>query len=453
MAGRLKKSGLGVLLVMAAIVTHTRIHTVTIQSGSVLTDPGPCTVSNQSVVIGTDLDTHIYYPEDRECNGRMAAPYPAVAFAHGFSGFGLSDGAGENAGHGEHLASWGYVVAIPTLPDGFDERFAALQDVLSYMQAATVDPDSFLYEGVDDERLATVGYSLGGASALALAARDARVKAVVALDPVYHQGPPIPGFGTMSWDPEVEGPNITVPTCIQGAPPSNCNSYADHSEIYPFIGSHHKATFLVVDASHCDFSEPGHSMCDLMCDGSSDAARTALVLKYITAWLNYYLYLDTESYAVLYGTEAEADIVAGRIKRQVANAPRDLSTVGTTSTIKLQWSVYGHPIVAGYSIYRRIPGESYSMTPYAQTGKTGIFTDTSVIADQVYSYTLNSRDPADNPHQASVEISANATTTLTITRRLFLPVIYAEPSTTTGYFFGQSFSVQPDRHNMLGIAP
>jgi dienelactone hydrolase len=369
-------------------------------------NPGPCTVTSQMVDVNGDLETHIHYPSGDQCGGGITAPYPAIAFAHGFSMFGLSNGAADNAGNGEHLASWGYVVAIPVLPDDVEGRIADMRDVLFYLEAESNTAGSFLYQKVDVDRLAVAGHSFGGATVLALAARDARVKAVVALDPVYHQGGPFPGDEPEIWDPNVEGPNITVPTCVLGAPASNCNSEADYAEIYPFIGATHKAMFLVANASHCDFMDPGHFACDWVCDGTTDPARTELVHKYMTAWFNYYLHLNTDCYDHLYGTEADTDVAAGLIERQVDTAPRGLMGSSLGEAVRLLWELYEHPIVAGYNIYRRLPGEAYTATPDAQLERTSTYLDVGLLAGQVYSYTIRSRDAAGNLHQSSGEVSA-----------------------------------------------
>jgi len=373
-------------------------------------EPGPCAVSNQIVDVNGDIETHIHYPSSDQCTGGITAPFPTIAFAHGFSMFGLTNGAKDNAGNGEHLASWGYVVAIPVLPDDVEGRIADMQVVISYVQTESDRPGSFLYQKADVERMAVAGHSLGGATVLALAARDVRVKAVVALDPVYHQGGPGGGEEPILWDPAVEGPDIGVPTCILGAPASNCNSEADYAEIYPFVGATHKAWFLITGASHCDFMDPGQWACSLVCEGTTDPARTQLVQKYTTAWLNYYLYLNTDYYDYLYGTQADADVTAGHIERQVDTAPRGLTATGAPGAIRLAWELYAHPIVAGYNAYRRLPGERYTGTAHAQVGRTTTYSDTGVLEGQVYSYTLQSRDSAGNLHQAAEEVSAVAGT-------------------------------------------
>jgi len=367
-------------------------------------DPGPCAVASQTAYVNGDLETYIHYPDGDQCGAEITASYPAIAFAHGFSMFGLTNGAADNAGNGEHLASWGYVVAIPVLPDDVEGRITDMQDVLSYLEEQTGTPGSFLYQKVDVERLAVAGHSFGGATVLALSARDARVKAIVALDPVYHQGGP--GDNPEIWDPDAKGPDITAPTCILGAPASNCNSEADYAEIYPSVGATHKASFLIVGASHCDFMDPGNWACSLVCEGSTSAERTELAQKYMSAWFNTYLHLNTSDYDYLYGAEGDGDIAAGLIERQVDTAPRDLTARSLVEAVALEWELYQHPIVAGYNIYRRLAGEPFSETPNAQVGKSSTYIDRDVTSGQVYSYTLRSYDPAGNLHQPCDEVSA-----------------------------------------------
>jgi dienelactone hydrolase len=394
-------------------------------------EPGPCTVTSQVVAVNGELETHIHYPTSDRCGSGIAAPYPAVAFAHGFSMFGLTNGAADNAGNGEHLASWGYVVAIPVLPDDVEGRIADVQAVLSYLEEANA-ADSFLFQKVDADRLAVAGHSFGGATVLALAARDVRVKAVVALDPVYHQGGP--GDNPEIWDHDVEGPLISAPTSILGAPASNCNSEADYAEIYPLVGATHKAQFFIANASHCDFMDPGDPMnlCSFVCDGDTDPARTQLAQKYITAWFNYYLYHDTHYYNYLYGSEADSDIADGLIERQVDTAPRDVSATGQHKAVLLEWTLYEHPVVAGYNIYRRQTGEVYPDIPQIRVGPTGNHVDEGLVGGETYFYVLCSRDAAGQEHQLSLEVSAvtlgqgppEVTPTPEPTERLYLPCVF-----------------------------
>ena len=347
---------------------------------------------------------YIYYPKG-SCIPAFAAPYPAIAYAHGFSFFGLSDGAGDNSGNGKHLASWGYIVAMPALPDDAETRVEKIIQVLNLVADANEDTSSFLYEQVDLERFAVVGHSLGGATALAVAARDTRIKAVVALDPVYHARTIIGGEYPV-WDPAVEGPTITVPVSILGAPADACNSQADFEGIYPFVGSTHKASFVLVDASHCVFADPGNSGCDLLCGGDTSLELTQLNQNYITAWLNYYLREQPDDYDYIYGAGADADIVAGTIRRTVSTSPQNLSAQGIPGAVELQWTAYEQAMVAGYHIYRRQPGQSFPESPLSSSGLSSSYLDKQVTYGQTYIFKLRSYDPAGNLHQESGEAMA-----------------------------------------------
>ncbi len=380
---------------------------------------GPCAAANQVVRINGTLTTTIYYPTS--CGAWASAPYPGIAFAHGFSMFGLTDGMADNAGNGQHLASWGYVVAIPKLPDDAETRVTNLRDVLTYLVTQTTAPGSFLYQRVDVNRLATAGHSLGGSTALATAARDARVKATVGLDPVNHGG--APGQTQEVWDAAAEAPLISAPTGILGAPPSSCNDNSDYSEIFGYVGATHKAAYLINSASHCAFAIPGNQFCTFTCSGTVDATKQLLVKRYMTAWFNYYLMYKTEDYTYVYGPQSDADVSAGLIVKQVNTAPRNFTAKPAKGAVELGWLVYHHPSVAGYNIYRRQAGQSYAATPYAQVGAVPNYADTNVIAGQAYSYTLRSRDAAGNVHQASSEVSA-VPSTIIFTHFIFLPVIW-----------------------------
>jgi dienelactone hydrolase len=322
--------------------------------------------------------------------------------------FGLSDGVTENTGNGEHLASWGYVTAIPALPDEIEDRIEVMQTVLSFLESQTATPGSFLYGKVDPDRLSAVGHSLGGATALLLAARDDRVTAVVALDPVYHSGDPTQGEETI-WNPEEEGPEITVPTAILGAQVGSCNSQGDYIEIYSAVGATHKGQYYIVGASHCDFADPGNSMCYLFCGDESDptGVRTQLIQKTMTAWFNYYLHVDAGYFTYLYGDDIENDVQAGVISPTIHTAPRSFSAITGLEAVYLTWELYEHSIITGYRIYRTQQSGVYSNTHYAQTGRESSYADMGVLSGDEYFYVIRSTDLEGNEHQASAEVHAS----------------------------------------------
>jgi predicted dienelactone hydrolase len=369
---------------------------------------GPCAVSSQMVQVGGDLKTYFYYPTRSACTTELVAPYPGIVIAHGFSMFGLVDMAAGMAGDAQHLASWGYVVAISVLPDDAEQRVTDVREVLSYFETQTATSGSFLYQSVDPNRLAVAGHSFGGATSLMVAARDQRIKAVVSMDPVYHEANPLSDEQPAFWDPQAEGPSIQAPTCILGAPSSDCNSDSDYAEIYPYVGATHRALFFIAGASHCDFMDPGYALCATFCGRTTDPARLALAQKYTTAWFNYYLYHDTQNHTYLFGAAAQADIAAGRTQAQWSTGPKGLAGQGGLRSASLQWQLYDHPIIAGYNIYRRFADQSYAATPTAQVERVTTYLDNGLTAGQVYCYNVRSRDPAGNEHPSANEVCVTA---------------------------------------------
>lgn len=400
----------GIVVLLTLLVLQLASHGRTSASA---TAAGPCPVAATAAA-----SLNLYYPLD-DCAAAGGPPYPAVAFAHGFSFFGLSDGAADNAGNGRFLASWGFVTAVPTLPDDAVARTADLLAALDALESANLDPQSPLFGQIDPARLGVAGHSLGGATALAAAAHDPRIQAVVALDPVYHARSL--GWGeTPVWDPAVAGPQIVVPAVILGAPADDCNSQADHVDIYPHLGAAHRASYQLPTASHCVFADPGNSACSLVCGGSVDPALTDLSQKYMLAWFNYYVALAPAAYDTLYGAGAAADVAAGRIQRQVDTYPRAFSAAGLPGAVTLEWALYDQPVIAGYQIFRRLPGEPYPAMPYAEVGRVGSFHDTQIAIGRPYEYRVQSVDVAGQPHQPSADATA---VPLPVGARWWLPAL------------------------------
>ena len=74
--------------------------------------PGYVTVTTTNPSTDSELVTDIYYPASDSSVDPSGAPYATLVFAHGF----MASPSGYS-GYGEHLASWGYIVALPDFPD------------------------------------------------------------------------------------------------------------------------------------------------------------------------------------------------------------------------------------------------------------------------------------------------------------------------------------------------
>lgn len=287
-------------------------------------------VTTTNLVTRDLLTTDIYCPLHRfylpgtlagtgEAVGATAGPpYPAILFAPG-----LLASSSTYPGDGEQLASWGYVVAIPKFPnEEYEARVSDMQYLLTYLEEQNIDRNSRLYGQIDTSRFGVAGHSRGANSSIMAAGSDRRVRAVVALDPGSR--PPESG----GWNYPALAPHATAPLAIIGGAPQACNLNSSYNTIYSYIGAEHKARFIIIGASHCDFIDTDDLLqrigCYAVCGGTFSADRVRLAEKYMTAWFNYYLRGQPDFYTDLYGVAAGRDIEHGLTTREIPayDAPR-----------------------------------------------------------------------------------------------------------------------------------
>lgn len=127
------------------------------------------------------IAVHVAHPSS-------GGPYPLVVVAHGFV---LP--ASEYASYARRLASFGYVAVAPDYPnhalDPNHELMAHdLLAAIDWAKQQSAEGSSPLAGQVDDSRVGITGHSLGGKLSILAASEDARVKALLALDPVDSSG-------------------------------------------------------------------------------------------------------------------------------------------------------------------------------------------------------------------------------------------------------------------------
>lgn len=210
-----------------------------------------------------------------------------------------------------------------------------------------------------------------------------------------------------------------MPTGILGSPPSDCNAAADFEDIFDYVGATHKASYMVSEASHCDFLDPGNAFCSFFCTGTTSPVHTRLSQSYMTAWLNYYLLLKSDYFTYLFGSELDQDVASGAIDPEIATQVKVLHGISIGNSVTLTWDMYDQPILAGYNIFRRDSAGEYPSQPLIQLGKVNSYTDLAVASGQKYFYKLCSYDLGGNQHQCSEEIFVR----IGEDRPLFLPVV------------------------------
>jgi dienelactone hydrolase len=347
---------------------------------------------------GKRLKADIYYPSLDGGMDPQGTPYPALVFAHGFLAKSFM-----YAGNGRYLASRGYIVAIPDFPDEDTEQRASVAGHLfSRLEDLNADGDSRFFQQIDVARFGLVGHSLGGLTTLMVAARDVRVKAAVALDPV--RPPHTPHIWRKgSWDYQAEAPGLTAPLAVIAAPAQRCNLFAAYRKMFAAAGSGHKAQYVLVNGSHCDYMDVPSSQfyvdtCSRLCGKAFSEERMRLVERYTAAWFNYYLKADTAGYDHIFGAGLSDDVQADRIVVDIATAPGDLKAEAAGSQVQLTWSVYDNPPVTGYHIYRAESEAQFGAQPLASVGCLGTYEDASAAPGHTYIYALASHDAAGQEH-------------------------------------------------------
>jgi dienelactone hydrolase len=106
-------------------------------------------------------------------------PYPVIVIGHGFQ-----IPTAQYALYAERLATFGYVALLPDFPTSFfgTAHTDVAENLLGALDWAATAPS--LAGKTDTQNAGMTGHSLGGKGALLAATYDARVKAVIALDPV-----------------------------------------------------------------------------------------------------------------------------------------------------------------------------------------------------------------------------------------------------------------------------
>lgn len=215
-------------------------------------------------------------------DGRFFVPtvntlVPAVVLAPGFSLEGAT-----LRWLAEHLASHGFATLVidfgdsPFSPLTHDALGTAMVEAVTWLQA---DPK------VDDAKIAVGGHSRGGKAAMLAAARDARIKAVLGLDPV-DAPPPLtqPNASFPSVTPELMG-QVTAALLLLGSeyggtPVSflapECAPAADNFEQYAQNASaaSRVVTEEIAKSGHNDFADPLPGLLSGACKAGDQPATT-----------------------------------------------------------------------------------------------------------------------------------------------------------------------------------
>jgi len=248
-----------------------------------------------------EYDVTIYYPAVSsgisQHPDRSEAPYPAIVFAHGFTGRKEF-----YTWIGNCCATRGYVTILFTIPTptslkAFSQSVTGIRRSINYL--LTQNEGGLLEGMIDKNRIGVMGHSMGAMAVLIATPQDSRIRAAVSLAPGY--------FGVATEKYVEACKSINVPIQLQAGsldwicPPSAVRVYYDALTISP------KEMVVINGAEHIQFSDASvGSGANITLEEQHRISQ-----KYFIAWFNYYLYDDFSYYTYIFGDEAQKDLDLG----------------------------------------------------------------------------------------------------------------------------------------------
>ncbi|CAN5841195.1 hypothetical protein BH11MYX2_BH11MYX2_41370 [soil metagenome] len=205
--------------------------------------------------------------------------------------------------YAQHLASWNFVAVLTTYAEsGFSidhQRIA--NDVPAVITWALAQSSL----GVDPQRIATAGHSLGGKISILAAVGDPRIKAVVAWDPVDSNTPSVAPEKMASLTAALAVIGETTDSAGGFMP---CAPAADNFTQYYAAAPAPALQATVANADHMDWvDDPTCFVCGLCTAGTADAADARTATKRLdVAWLRKQLFADSAMDAWLTSTSSVA---------------------------------------------------------------------------------------------------------------------------------------------------
>jgi dienelactone hydrolase len=240
-----------------------------------------------------EIDILVLHPVETSGAARPSCGFPLIVFNHGF----LLRGDLYRS-YGEHLASHGFVVALPTLRMSlFKASHVVLAEDVRYALdqclGLDADPSSPLYGLIDETAVGASGHSLGGKLSLLEAVDDPRVRAIAVLDPVDVAGP---GASSTPESPSVAPEMmsaISIPLLLVGAELgadevffTSCAPAGENYQAF-FAAANPPATEVTqIGVGHGQYVDPGAGFVLALCAKGTvpdDAVRAASV-AYLTAF-------------------------------------------------------------------------------------------------------------------------------------------------------------------------
>lgn len=237
--------------------------------------------------------SRIYYPDSAGTFPPAAVPAPVVAFGHGWM-----VGTNYYYSYARHLASWGYVVVLPTYSNPIiipehDKRARLMADAARWVAARDTVVGDIFFGKLDRSNWGLVGHSLGGSISMLAADTLGLVDTLRA----------VAALASPQSNPPVHSAHILVPKMIMAGGSDNIAPWRDVRQAF-WDSAPAPGTFAVIrGASHTDFMDPGFFF-NLGGANTTGRDTTQLVVRrHLTAFFERYLQGDRSewNYAYVFG--------------------------------------------------------------------------------------------------------------------------------------------------------
>jgi MYXO-CTERM domain-containing protein len=213
----------------------------------------------------------------------QAGQYPLVIATHGWSA-----GRVNQVGWAKHMASYGYVVIVPGMPNPIAPDQAVWSANIRTLATNAVNASLFpqLAAKIDATKIVYEGFSAGGLAST-LAAKDKAPNLLVLLDPVDNQQ----NLGATAIR------SVCSPVLNFFTQPSACNNQMGWST-FASNGTGPLVRVGIKASTHCDGEDEARALCGTFCGGAAKTTNRDTIRKYMVAYLEWKLRGSTEAAAL-----------------------------------------------------------------------------------------------------------------------------------------------------------
>jgi hypothetical protein len=222
----------------------------------------------------------------------QAGQYPLVIATHGWSA-----GRVNQMGWARHMASYGYVVIVPGMPNPLAPDQAVWSSNIRTLATNAVNASLFpqLAAKIDATKIVYEGFSAGGLAST-IAAKDKAPTLLVLLDPVDNQQ----NLGATAVR------SVCAPVLNFFTQPSACNNQMGWSGFASNVTG--PLVRIGIKAStHCDGEDDARALCGPFCGGAATTGNRDTIRKYLVAYLEWKLRGSAEAGALFAPTALSAN--------------------------------------------------------------------------------------------------------------------------------------------------